>query len=99
MKKIIIAIILMFGSTAIFAQNFKARQQKQENIIKAACKSKRVSELECEKLMGEQLTIKNTMTKYEADGVLDAHEKNVINDKLLRAEKRLKRYRTNGEVY
>lgn len=49
--------------------------------------------------MREQEIIKQTIYKYEADKVLDAHEKNVIQDKLDRAENRLKRYKTNSERY
>lgn len=100
MKKIALLIVaVLFVSLHTNAQNFKAEQKKQEKIIRSAHKSKKVTDLEYEKLMKEQQTIKYTIEKYEMDGVLDAHEKNVIHDKLERAERRLRRYRTNGEVY
>lgn len=97
--KSIITIVFVLLALSAGAQNFNAMQQGQERIIKAAYKKKKVTELEYEKLMREQEIIKQTIYKYEADKVLDAHEKNVIQDKLDRAEKRLKRYKTNSERY
>lgn len=98
-KSAVLIVAILFASLHTNAQNFKAEQKKQEKIIKSAHKSKKITDLEYEKLLKEQETIKNTIEKYEMDGVLDAHEKNVIHDKLERAERRLKRYKTNGEVY
>lgn len=98
MKSIITVLLVLLALNAD-AQNFNAMQQSQERTIKAAYKKKKVTELEYEKLMREQEIIKQTIYKYEADKVLDAHEKNVIQDKLDRAEKRLKRYKTNSERY
>lgn len=97
--KSIITVLLVLLALNTNAQNFNAMQQSQERTIKAAYKKKKVTELEYEKLMREQEIIKQTIYKYEADKVLDAHEKNVIQDKLDRAEKRLKRYKTNSERY
>lgn len=88
--------LLVFDASG---QNFNAMQQSQEKIIKAAYKKKKVTALEYNKLMREQEIIKQTIYKYEADKLLDSHEKNVIQDKLDRAEKRLKRYKTNSERY
>lgn len=98
MKSIItfLFVLLAFG---VSAQNFNAMQQSQEKTIKAAYKRKKVTEIEYNKLMREQEIIKQTIYKYEADKQLDPHEKNVIQDKLDRAEKRLKRYKTNSERY
>lgn len=98
MKSIITVLFVLFAFAAS-AQNFNAMQKGQEKIIKSAYKRKKVTELEYNKLMREQEIIKQTIYKYEADKVLDAHEKNVIQDKLDRAEKRLKRYKTNSERY
>ncbi len=98
MKSIITVLLVLLALNAD-AQSFNAMQQSQERTIKAAYKKKKVTELEYEKLMREQEIIKQTIYKYEADKVLDAHEKNVIQDKLDRAEKRLKRYKTNSERY
>lgn len=98
-KSAVLIVAILFASLHTNAQNFKAEQKKQEKIIKSAHKSKKVTDLEYGKLMKEQKTIKYTIEKYEMDGVLDAHEKNVIHDKLERAERRLRRYKTNGEVY
>lgn len=98
MKSIITLLFVMLVVSAS-AQNFNAMQQSQEKVIKAAYKRKKVTELEYNKLMREQEIIKQTIYKYEADKHLDPHEKNVIQDKLDRAEKRLKRYKTNSERY
>lgn len=98
MKSIITALFVLFALGGK-AQNFTAMQKGQEKIIKSAYKRKNVTELEYNKLMREQEIIKQTIYKYEADKVLDAHEKNVIQDKLDRAENRLKRYKTNSERY
>ncbi len=98
MKSIITLLFVLFVVSAS-AQNFNAMQQSQEKTIKAAYKKKKVTELEYNKLMREQEIIKQTIYKYEADKLLDSHEKNVIQDKLDRAEKRLKRYKTNSERY
>ncbi len=97
--KTIITLLAVLLVLDVGAQNFNAMQQSQEKIIKAAYKKKKVTELEYGKLMREQEIIKQTIYKYEADKLLDSHEKNVIQDKLDRAEKRLKRYKTNSERY
>lgn len=81
------------------AQDFKGKLKSQEKTIKAALKSKKITDREYEKLMMENQTIKNTLEKYQLDGVLTSKEKNTIHDKLVRSEKRLGRYKTNGEVY
>ena len=95
--------MVLFGSITTAApaqaQNFKSKQKTQEKTIKAAYKAKKVTELEYEKLMKEQTVIKETIAKYEADDVWTSKEKNAIHDKLERAERRLRRYKTNGEVY
>lgn len=97
--KSIITFLFVLVAFGVSAQNFNAMQQSQEKTIKAAYKRKKVTEIEYNKLMREQEIIKQTIYKYEADKQLDPHEKNVIQDKLDRAEKRLKRYKTNAERY
>lgn len=97
--KSIITFLFVLVAFSVSAQNFNAMQQSQEKTIKAAYKRKKVTEIEYNKLMREQEIIKQTIYKYEADKQLDPHEKNVIQDKLDRAEKRLKRYKTNAERY
>jgi uncharacterized membrane protein YebE (DUF533 family) len=94
-----ITVIALSISIGAYAQNFRAQQQSQERTIKAAYKKGRVTANEYEKLMREQDIIRETIMKYSADGVWTEHEKNVVHDKLVRAQKRLRRYRTNGEVY
>ena len=95
---LIVLCIMCFTHTAQ-AQNFKTKQKEQEKNIKYAYKAKKITKNEFEKLIDEQETIKNTIEKYLLDGELDSHEKNTIHDKLVRAANRLKRYKTNGEIY
>lgn len=100
MKKRCLLLTAMFLLTiAAVAQNFKATQQGQEKVIKSAYKAKKITQLEYEKLIKEQEVIKQTMEKLAADGILDAKDKNTIQGKLDRAERRLKRYKTNNERY
>ena len=102
MKKLFFLVILFlgmgFGVTAE-AQNFKSKQKSQEKTIKSAYKSGKITEREYYKLLDEQELIKEAIAKFEADDIWTPHEKNTMHDKLVRAEKRLRRYRTNGEVY
>lgn len=102
MKKLFFLVILFlgmgFGLTAE-AQNFKSKQKSQEKTIKSAYKSGKITEREYYKLLDEQELIKEAIARFEADDIWTPHEKNTMHDKLVRAEKRLRRYRTNGEVY
>lgn len=95
------ALMLLATMTGLQAgaQDFKGKLKSQEKTIKAALKSKKITEREYEKLMLDHQTIKNTLEKYELDGLLTSKEKNIIHDKLVRAENKLARYKTNGEVY
>ena len=102
MKKLFFLVILFVGmgfSLTAEAQNFKSKQKSQEKTIKSAYKSGKITEREYYKLLDEQELIKEAIAKFEADDIWTPHEKNTIHDKLVRAEKRLRRYRTNGEVY
>lgn len=103
MKKVFFfsSIVLLSILVAVpgYAQNFKAKQQEQEKAIKYAYKKKKITELEYNKLMREQEIIKQTIEDYNVDKVLTSKEKNAIHSKLLRAQKRLRKYKTNSEVY
>lgn len=102
MKRILFLLMLplmLCVTNDVHAQNFKGRQKEQIKVIKAAYKAKKVTENEYNKLMDEQQVIKRTIEKYESDGYLDSHEKNVIADKQDRAKDRLRRYKTNSERY
>ena len=101
-RKIFMLMLLVAGLTLSAAAQEKeliARQKKQEKIIEQAYKKKKISELEYNKLKREQEVIKETIEKFAADDVWTAKEKNALHDKLQRADKRLSRYKTNGEVY
>lgn len=97
----VVMLMLSFGSMSLIAsaQNFKKDQQKQERIIKAAYKQKKITTVEYEKLMKEQYSIKQTIEKYEKDGVMTSKEKNNLNRDLKNAEERLGKYKTNAEQY
>lgn len=92
-------VLLLCISIAVYAQDFKGQQKKQEKLIKATYKQKKITELEYNKLMREQEIIKQTMDEYAADDIWTSKEKNAIHAKLERAEKRLKKYKTNNEIY
>lgn len=92
-------VLLLCINTAVYAQDFKGQQKKQEKLIKATYKQKKITELEYNKLMREQEIIKQTMDEYAADDIWTSKEKNAIHAKLERAEKRLKKYKTNNEIY
>ncbi len=97
----VVMLMLSFVSMSLIAsaQNFKKDQQKQERIIKAAYKQKKITTVEYEKLMKEQYSIKQTIEKYEKDGVMTSKEKNNLNRDLKNAEERLEKYKTNAEQY
>jgi hypothetical protein len=102
--KLILLAIAMGLSFSLFAVNkndksFEKQQKELEKDIKAAYKKKQLTELEYNKLLKEQDVIAYTIEKYKMDGILTPKEKNNINSKLLRAKKRLVKYKRNNEVY
>lgn len=99
MKKLLLALFLFGFLPEGIAKDFKKQQQSQVRVIKSAYKKGRITEREYDKLMREQYIIEETIDKYYTDDVLTPAEKNRLYDKLERAEKRLKRYKRNGEVY
>lgn len=98
-RVVMLMLSLVSISITVSAQNFKKDQQKQERIIKAAYKQKKITTLEYEKLMKEQYSIKQTIEKYEKDGIMTSKEKNNLNRDLKNAEERLGKYKTNAEQY
>ena len=99
MKKCSFILLAICLSITAGAQKFDKQQQAQAHAIKAAQRKHRITALEYRKLMKEQYVIQETIAKAAYDGVWTAHEKNMVAGKLERAEKRLRRYKTNGEVY
>lgn len=100
MKKISAILLLMMfclWSTNAYAQKYRTKQKEQVRAIKASYKSHKVTQNEYHKLLDEQAVIVRTIEKYEVDGYITLHEKEVIYDKLQRAADRLRRYKTNSE--
>jgi len=99
MKYLFIVFISSLTFSKLSAQTLEISQKKQEQRIKKAHAANKISELEYSKLMEEQKVIKDAMQVANADGVFSPKEKNAINSKLNRAEKRLIKYQGNKEVY
>ncbi|MGC4231936.1 MAG: hypothetical protein QM594_02910 [Niabella sp.] len=99
--RILLLIIALSLSpvTILYAQNFKKQQKQQRAAIEAAYRKKRVTQREYYKLIAEQESIVYAIQKAEADGYMDSREKNSIYGKIQRAEKRLRKYKTNREIY
>lgn len=91
---IAVALPVMAG-----AQNFKQRQQSLSAAIKQARQKKKITETEYYKLLREQEEIGTAIEKAEEDHYFSAKEKNAIHARLQRAERRLRKYKTNREVY
>jgi cell division protein FtsB len=85
--------------TTVHGQSLSAQQKNVQATIKSAYKAKKITEKEYGKLMEEQEIIKSTIAKAQADNMMTPNEKNRIHSKLVRARKRLAKYRTNREVY
>ena len=96
---ITLTILLSAAFSGAYAQDFKKQQQSQERTIKAAKRNNKITDREYEKLMKEQLIIRETIAGASEDGIWTAREKNAVSGKLGRAGRRLHRYKTNGEVY
>ncbi len=99
MKYLFLIFVSFLTVNALSAQSLSISQKKQEQRIKKAHAANKISELEYSKLMEEQKVIKDAMQVANADGVFSPKEKNAINSKLNRAEKRLIKYQGNKEVY
>jgi len=100
MKSLLTLLLLVFSIGICAAQqSLEENQKQQEKRIKAAYSGKKLTELEYSKLMEEQKIIKDAIQVAKADGVMTPKEKNAINGKLNRAEKRLIKYQRNAEVY
>jgi ATP-dependent protease HslVU (ClpYQ) ATPase subunit len=101
MKKFIIILgsLILPQIGKVCGQSLPVQQKNLQATIKSAYKGKKITEKEYLKLMEEQEIIKNTMAKAQADDVVTPDEKNKIHSKLVRARKRLAKYRTNREVY
>ncbi len=97
MSAIFLLMIFCLASTNAHAQKYRTKQKEQVKAIKAAYKNRKVTPNEYHKLLDEQQVIVRTIEKYEADGYITLHEKEVIQDKLQRAADRLRRYKTNSE--
>lgn len=100
---ILLAVTMSLSlSLLAYTKNDKSFEKQQKQLagdIKSAYKKKQITELEYNKLLKEQDVIVYTIEKYKMDGILTPKEKNNISSKLLRAKKRLAKYKRNNEVY
>ncbi len=94
---LLLSLLLIVNTAG--AQNFEKRHKSQKAAIETAYKKKLVTEKEYYKLLNEQDIIKRTIETAKADDVLTPKEKNNIHAKQERAGRRIKRYKTNREVY
>lgn len=101
MRKVItlLCLLLMGFCLQANAQALERKQRAQEAAVKLAFRKKQVTPKEYDKLLEEQGVIRKTIERAKADGSMSSREQNDIYGKLQRAEKRLRKYKTNREVY
>ncbi|MBZ4188353.1 hypothetical protein [Niabella beijingensis] len=99
LKRNFLLLSLLCMAGWLQAQDLERQQQKQAVSIESAFKKKRITEREYYKLQEEQETIVKAIERAKADDYMSAREKNEIYGKLQRAEKRLRKYKTNKEQY
>jgi ATP-dependent protease HslVU (ClpYQ) ATPase subunit len=92
-------MLLPFIAEAKGSREMHDQQRRQEKIIQKAYRNGHVTENEYRKLMEEQSIIKKTIELAERDGFWTPDEKKKVSMKLNRAEKRLKLYKNNHEIY
>ncbi len=93
-------ILISLGMVqAGFGQDFEKRLKTQKAAIEAAYKKKQITEKEYYKLLNEQDVIKRTIEQAKADDIMTPQEKNAIHAKQERAERRIRRYKVNREVF
>lgn len=95
----LVATVFIILGGVVNAQDFKADLKKLTVQVESAYKSKKVTEDEYIKLKEEHNLIQQAIDKAAADGTTTPDEKNKIYSKILRAKKRLAKYKTNAEVY
>lgn len=96
---LIVALFFLVSTHLTHAQNFKSELKKLDSEIRSAYKSKKLTELEYTKLQREQDVIQATIEKAQADDIMTPDEKNKIHSKIVRAKKKLAKYKTNREIY
>ncbi|WP_300596700.1 hypothetical protein [Niabella sp.] len=97
--RIILCLLLLGAGLRAEAQDLEQQQRNQEAAVKAAFRKKQVTPKEYYKLLEEQEAIRKTIERAKADDYMSAKEQNDIYGKLQRVEKRLRKYKTNREVY
>lgn len=101
MKHLIITLLL-----GLFSISFSASAQKFNSDVKAlnaqiesSKKSGKLTEVEYGKLKKEVDMIKLAIDKASADDIMTPDEKNKIHSKIVKARKRLAKYKVNREIY
>ena len=97
LKRYVSGLILLSGINIAFAQDFKTDLEKLDSQIEVAYKSKKINELEYEKLKKEENTIQLAVDKANADNVVTQDEKNKIYSKIIRFRKQLAKLRNNSD--
>ena len=100
MKRVLFTLLLVAQVSILGAHErfgFKAKQERQEQIVKDAYESGSITEHEYLKLMHQQEIIKESIATSDLDNNWTALEHNTVLGKLKRAEKKLKKYETNTE--
>ena len=97
LKRYVSGLILLSGINIAFAQDFKTDLEKLDSQIEVAYKSKKINELEYEKLKKEENTIQLAVDKANADNVITQDEKNKIYSKIIRFRKQLAKLRNNSD--
>lgn len=100
MKSFFLTVVLLLQVALLMAQNggkLMKAQKRQESTIRSAYKREKITVNEYNKLMDEQRTIKKYINMANADRYWNRGEIARVSGKLDRAEKRLRRYKTNWE--
>lgn len=96
LKRYVSGLILLSGINIAFAQDFKTDLEKLDSQLEVAYKSKKINELEYEKLKKEENTIQLAVDKASADNVVTQDEKNKIYSKIIRFRKQLTKFRNEN---
>lgn len=99
MKLFLAGVLSLLIAPNALSQNFKSDLRKLNGQVEAAYKGHKLTANEYAKLKREHGTIQLAIDKAMADDIFTPDEKNKIHSKIVRARKRLAKYKTNREIY